>query len=39
MISGTWRLLAFFRSRKCGLPCMTSEGWYFRFSPQSEHTT
>jgi hypothetical protein len=39
MISGTWRLLALFRSRKCGLPCMTSEGWYFRFSPHSEHTT
>jgi len=39
MISGACRLLALFRSRKCGLPCMTSEGRYFRFSPQSEHTT
>jgi hypothetical protein len=29
----------FLLTTKCGLPCMTSEGRYLRFSPHSEHTT
>ena len=27
------------RTTKCGRPWITSEGWYLRFSPHSEHTT
>jgi hypothetical protein len=29
----------FRRTTKCGLPWMTSEGRYLRFSPHIEHTT
>jgi hypothetical protein len=29
----------FLRTTKCGLPWITSEGRYLRFSPHIEHTT
>src|ERR1700726_1362366 len=34
----TWRVLLL-RTAKWGLPWITSEGRYFRFSPHREHTT